>query len=95
MKKIDIKITKATITGFTVTLKEDKPDVSATISLLTAGGKTITSYNVSTDAWNEVNKFILPPEMIFPILEISNKLEEIVTGHCKQQNKLLKARAVK
>ena len=89
MKKLDIKITKAQIESFLVTLKEESPEVSATIALLTEGGKKITSYSISTDSWNEVNKFELPQEMIMPIMLIMRELEALVVGHVKTNQKLL------
>lgn len=89
MKKLNIQITKAQIESFQVTLKENNPEVSATIALITEGGKKITSYSISTDAWNEVNKFELPIEMVNPILIIMKSLETIVVGHCKNQELLL------
>ena len=89
MKKLEIKITKAQIESFTVILAEEKPEVSASIALLTEGGKKITSYSVSTNAWNEANKFELPSEMVLPILKITQEIEKLVVGHCKNQENLL------
>lgn len=89
MKDLKINITKATIEQFTVTLGEDKPEISASIALRTEGGKKITSYSISTDSYNEVNKFELPNEMLMPIMLIAQELENIVVGHCKTNQKLL------
>ena len=91
MKKIDIKITNAAITSFTVQLNESKPEISATIKLMTKGGKEITTYTVSTCHWQDANKIRVPDDILIPIVQIADKLEEIVTGHCKNQNKQLKA----
>lgn len=87
MQTLNINISKAKIEGFQVTLEDDAPIVSATISLLTEGGKKITSYFISSKHWQENLKFNIPIEMIPPIIEISKALEKIVTAHC--QNSVL------
>lgn len=83
MREIKINITKARISSFQVTLDKEYPRVSATIELLTAGGKTITSYSVSSDHWQKEMKFDLPAEMVFPIREIADRLEAIAREHCE------------
>ena len=83
MKKINIEITKAQILSFSVILNEKEPIVSATIGLLTDGGKKISDYTVSTQSWNDENKFELPVEIIQPILSIMQTLEGVVIKHCK------------
>ena len=83
MKKIDIQITKAKINSFSVELKEDLPVVSATIGLLTEGGKQITTYTIYSQNWNEDQKFDLPIEMIIPIKTIMDDLEKIVVKHLR------------
>ena len=84
MKKIDIQITNAIIKSFSVELAEKKPEVSASIALLTAGGKEITTYTVSTSSWNDENKFELPISMMPPIIDIMKKMETVITKHCRE-----------
>jgi len=83
MREIQISITKARITRFEVVMEKDLPRVTATIDLLTAGGKSISSYSISSDHWQSEMKFELPPDMIFPIREIADRLESIVREHCE------------
>lgn len=83
MKKLDINISKAQLKSYTVELAEGKPCVSATIELLTEGGKSITSYTVSTNAWQDKDKFNLPTEAIMPIVSLAEILEGIVVRHCR------------
>jgi len=90
MRKItNISITDAELTGFRVELKEDKPEVSATIALKTAGGKQITEYTIATDAWDDNQKMELPTTVINPILKIAEILEQVVAEHCENTTKQL------
>jgi len=90
MRKINnINITKAQLLSFNVVLKEKEPEVSATITLLTTGGKKITEYSISTDAWDDSKKFELPPLMVIPILAIAQELEKEVIKHCNSTTKQL------
>ena len=84
MRKLNINITKAQIVSFSVQLKEDKPGVNASIGLFTDGGKQITDYSISTESWNEENKFELPQSVISPIIDIMKDLEKVVVKHCKE-----------
>ena len=90
MKKININITKAQIISYTVSLNENKPEVSATVGLFTEGGKLITNYSVSTNSWNDENKFELPFTTIEPIVSIMKELEVVVVKHCKDSQLALK-----
>ncbi len=92
MKKLDIKITKAALKSFSVEMGDEKPSVSATISLLTEGGKQITEYSIRTEAWNEKDKFELPFSCIAPIISIAKDLENIVTKHCRDSQKGISAK---
>ena len=83
MESIDISIKKAKIHGYQVTLGDNIPNVSATIQLLTEGGKEITSYSISTDHWQSNLKFELPLGMVGPIVDIARQLEAIVSKHCQ------------
>jgi len=89
MKKLNINITKAQIISFNVELKENEPEASATIGLFTQGGKQITQYTISTNSWNDDNKFELPINMITPILSIMKELECVAVKHCKDSQLLL------
>lgn len=91
MKRLDIQITKAALKSFSVDLKEGKPEVSATIALLTEGGKQITEYSISTDSWQKDNQFDLPLECISPIVIMARQLEYIVTKHCRDSQLALPA----
>jgi hypothetical protein len=83
MKKLSININKAQLKSYTVRLEDGKPIVEATIELLTDGGKSITTYSVSTNAWQEKDKFDLPTKAIMPIIELAEILESVVVGHCR------------
>ena len=83
MKKLDINITQATLKSYAVELKEGKPEVSATIELLTAGGMAVTTYSVATDSWMDKNKFELPMEAILPIIELARVLENVTVNKCR------------
>lgn len=81
MKKIDIQINQAKITGFEVQFNEEGlPDVSATIGLL-SGSKQISTFTLSTKSWQD-KVFELPISMIEPIKNISKDLETILILEC-------------
>ena len=84
MRDINISITKASIKGFQVNVENNIPNIDVSLALLTEHGKLITTYNISTDGWNENNKFTLPPSLIGPIMEIMKELEIIATRHCRE-----------
>lgn len=85
MRSIDVQITKAKIESFGVSFNEEGlPDVTATIALLTADSKKISTFQVATYSW-QTNNFKLPPEMIMPIAAIAHDLEEIVIAKCNAQ----------
>lgn len=94
MKKIDIQITKAVLKSFSVELQEKKPVVTASIALLTDGGKAITDYTISTSHWQTENEFELPMECIAPIVDLAKKLELVVTRHCRDSQLALPAKAM-
>lgn len=91
MRKLDIQITKAAITGFKVDFGEeqDKIDVGATISLITDYGKHITEYSINSNSWNEEDKFDVPQSMVESIKSIAQDLEKIVTKHCQEGQLML------
>ena len=89
MKKLAINITKAQLTSFEVTLKDSLPAVSATITLLTAGGKPITSYTVGTNHWQDENKIDLPDDIVAPIVKAVEILETVVVRHCRDHQKAI------
>lgn len=83
MKKLEINITKAALKSFTVSVDGEQPSISATIALLTDGGKAITSYTISTTSWQEKDKFELPMNAIKPMAELAKILEGVVVRHCQ------------
>ena len=90
MKKLDISITKATLKSFTVSIGEDKiPNVSATIALLTEGGKEITDYTIRTNAWDDKTKMELPVSVLAPLGEAAKILEGVAVRHCRDGQKSL------
>lgn len=93
MKKLNIEITKAQLTGYKVDFDDEDghPQVYATIALLTANGRKITDYTIYTDSYSDQNKFELPLGVINPIFEIGKQLEAIVTKHCKDSQLALSA----
>lgn len=91
MKKLEINITKAALKSFSVELKDGKPEVTASIALLTEGGKQITEYSIGTDSWQDDNKFELPVECVMPIVTLARQLEFVVTKHCRDSQLALPA----
>ncbi len=92
MKKLDINITKAQLSYFSVLLNEEgRPQVQATLSLLTEGGKKITDYSIHTNTWQEENKFELPMEAIRPMAELGKILERVAAQHCRDSQKAIAA----
>lgn len=91
MRKLDIQITKAAITGFSIDFgqDQDKLSVNATISLISEYGKHITSYSIRSDAWNDEDKFDIPPSMVEAIKSIALDLEKIVAKHCQEGQLIL------
>jgi len=89
MKITNINITNAELTGFRVELKDNKPEISATIALKTEGGKKITEYSIATDAWNDNQKMEIPITIINPIMNITKILEKVVAEHCENTTKQL------
>lgn len=83
MQDLNINIRKARIEGFSVQLGQDRPEVQANISLLTEGGRKITSYAIGSEHWEEAMKFALPHEIVQPILYIAKILERVVTDHAQ------------
>lgn len=90
MKKIDIRITKARITAYAVSMDETLPEVTATIGLYTDGGKEISTFALSTKSWNDTT-FVLPARMVPAIREISDQLEVILIRECNKTMKTLAA----
>ena len=91
MKTIKIEISKAVLQSFSVKLGEEKPEVSATLALLTAQGKRITTYSIDTDGWDEESRFELPINFVEPIKQIMKELEIVAVKHCREGQKQLKA----
>jgi hypothetical protein len=83
MKKLSINITKAQLVSFSVELKDGQPEVGATIALITDGGKAITTYSISTDSWNNKDKFKLPMELMPLLGDAARILEGVVVRHCR------------
>lgn len=93
MQDLNINIRMARIEGFSVTLAQDRPEVMATISLLTEGGRKITSYSIGSEHWEQALKFPLPHEIVGPILDIARILERVVTDHAQSSAARLMAPA--
>lgn len=81
MHKLNIRITKANLVSFGVELKQGKPEVNATIALLTDGGKVVTTYSIYTDDWHSDN-FDLPIEAMPLIGDLARILEGVAVRHC-------------
>lgn len=90
MRQIDVQITKGQIEQFTVVIKDNLPEISAMVGLFTANEKRVSSFAIGTQGYHD-SRFDLPMEMIRPILQISEKLEEIVIRECNKQLCLLEA----
>jgi len=84
MKNIDIQINKAKIISYEVDLKEDFPEVSATIGLF-AGDKKISTFTLRTQSYYQDSiQFEIPLDLIEPIKDIASKLENILILKCSQ-----------
>lgn len=90
MKKINVSVTKAQILSYRVEITKDAPQVSATIGLFTDGGKKISEYSISTNSWNDEDKFEIEPTMLSPIMDIMYDLEGIVVRHMNEGQLTLK-----
>lgn len=89
MQNIEIEITKAVLTSFTVDIKKDKiPEIDATIKLLTFNNKKITEFKASTGTWTD-NKMDLSVEVYHYIKKIEEILEIEATRCCRANMKLL------
>lgn len=95
MKELTINITKAKLISFKVRAKDNKPEVSVTLALQTAGGKTITTYDAQTDAWNDKDKLELPIEAMPLIGDLARVLEAVAVRHCQDGQLALSATAPK
>lgn len=85
MKKLDISISKAQLTGFDVKFDETgAPRVTACIALLTEENKHVTDFNIFTHSWNDDQKFELPLNMIEPIQKIAMALEHVIVEHMRE-----------
>jgi len=83
MKTISVDINNAKIEGFSVTLRDSKPEISATIGLF-AGEKRISSFSLRTTAcYSESVVFEAPPAMIGTIIDICDQLETILAEKCE------------
>lgn len=82
MQKLNIKITKAQLTGYYIQFDEEgRINVKANISLFTEDGRQVTTHQISTDAWNKNDKFELPLNCYEPIMNMGVELERVVTKH--------------
>lgn len=92
MKKLDIAITKAQLVSFGVKLKDGRPEVDASIALMTEGGKQITTYSIYTDEWHS-DSFELPIEAMPLIGDLARVLEAVAVRHCRDGQLALPAPA--
>lgn len=94
MKKLDISISKAQLMGFEIKLEKGKPVVSASIALMTDGGKIITSYSAGTEGWRS-DPLDLSINALPLIGELARMLEGAVVRHCRDSQLALPAPAPK
>ncbi len=91
MKKLDIAITKAQLQSFTLDIRGNEPQVTATIGLFTEGGKKITEYSASTNAWDETKKLTIPPEALYALGTAAKIIEASIVKHCRDSQGALTA----
>ena len=89
MSKIKIEITKSKIESFTVSFEDEKINISTTIGLYTDTDRKISSFSLSSTAWNEENKIEVPFNCIIPIKNIAEELEIITTLKCREGQLML------
>lgn len=89
MRKIDIHVNKAKLKKYTVTIGENRPEVTATIELY-SGEKRISEFTLSTETWFSQH-FDLPIGVIEPILKIAKELEVVITHACQASLAVLPA----
>lgn len=94
MKKLDISISKAQLMGFDVKLEDGMPVVSASIALMTEGGKIITSYSAGTEKWRS-DPLDLSVNALPLIGDLARMLEGAVVRHCRDSQMALPAPAPK
>lgn len=93
MRDISINITKARIKSFSVELEDEKPVITASIALLTAGNEAIATYTISTASWTqESRRFSVNPGMVDSLLTMAHELEQVVTENCKQRQIFIEGR---
>lgn len=85
MQSLNIAITKSRISSFSISYSAEGaiPEVSVSIALLTEGGKTITTYSISSEHWQTEKKFDMPTELLLQLPKFERELERIVTEHCQ------------
>lgn len=94
MRKLEINITKAVLKSFIVSMPDEKgkpPEITASIGLLTDGGKEIADYTISTNSWRDEDKFDLPMRAFAPMAEVAKILEQVVVKHCNEGQKTIAA----
>lgn len=89
MKQLDINITKAKLVSFNIGIEDNQPSVTASIALLTEGGKKITEYTIHTHHWEKELKFDLPIEALPLIGALARVLERVVVVHCRDAQQAL------
>lgn len=87
MNKLDINITKASLSRFSVIAEDGGAAVTATISLLTEGGKKITEYSVNSNAWKDDDKLMLPIEVMPLLGKAAQLIEAAAVKHCRDEQK--------
>lgn len=88
MKKLDINITKAQLESFSLTLNE-KPVINASLGLYTEGGKKITTYAASSNAWDETKKLEIPLEAHALLAKAAKLIEASIVKHCRDSQGML------
>ena len=85
MNKINIEINNAKLLSYQVDLNDDMPEISATIGLY-SGEKQISTFSLRTQKYyGNSLQFEIPFELIIPIKEIAQQLENILTRECNKQ----------
>lgn len=92
MKKLDISITKAQLTSFTIQAEEGQPVVSVSLSLMTSGGKQVTTFSADNRSWRD-NPLELPVAALPLIGELARMLEGSAVRNCRDDQKALAAPA--
>lgn len=88
-KFVPILVNKAVISSVSLNYGDDKLDYTVSVELFSDTGFKVTSFSMSSSAWDEKDKLELPFELIPLANDIRDLLEAIVVRQVNVMQKLL------